>query len=181
MAQPLATSLPPARPSVSVSTKYLKTEHVHSLACDPKGKRNPSVFQPRIISCVFAILHLCLLKYYRQRKSCSSCREKLCITQFFFLLFSYVSSFWNLEAWLYMFLLFFFVFFYLCSLSCPSFYSFLLFFLFPALFTPSLFIHFIFWSPLFFPFQICSPFFSLFSILSAPPLCAITIGTVLFL
>ena len=100
---------------------------------------------------------------------------------FFFLLFSYVSSFWNLEAWLYMFLLFFFVFFYLCSLSCPSFYSFLLFFLFPVLFTPSLFIHFIFWSPLLFPFQICCPFFSLFSILSAPPLCAITIGSVLFL
>ena len=56
---------------------------MHSLACDPKGKRNPSVFQPRIISCVFAILHLCLLKYSRQRKSCWSCREKLCITQFF--------------------------------------------------------------------------------------------------
>ena len=72
-----------------------------------------------------------------------------------------------------------------CSPSCLPFYSFLLFFLLPVLFSPSLFIHFIFWSPLLFSFQICYPFFSFFfsyySILSASPSSSITIQSVLFL
>ena len=51
-----------------------------------------------------------------------------------------------------------------CSLSCPSFYSFLLFVLFPALFSPSVYSLF-FWHPLLFSFEICYPFFSLFLLL----------------
>ena len=47
------------------------------------------------------------------------------------------------------------------SLSCPSFSSFLPFVLFPDLFSPSLFIHFIFWSP-FFSDLLSFLFFSLF-------------------
>ena len=52
---------------------------------------------------------------------------------FFFVLFLYISSFWNLEICSYRFHLSFPVFFF-CSLSCPPFYSFLFFFLFPVLF-----------------------------------------------
>ena len=93
--------------------------------------------------------------------------------RFFFLLFSYVSLSKNLDIWS------------LCSLSCPSFYSFLLLFTLHVLFSPSLFINFIFWSPLLFSFQICYPFFSFlfsyYSILSACPSCSITIQSILFL
>ena len=61
------------------------------------------------------------------------------------------------------------------TLFYSSFYS--LFYFLP------LFIHFIFWSPLLFSFQICYPFFSLsyYSVLSASPLCSIPIQSVLFL
>ena len=58
---------------------------------------------------------------------------------FFFLLFFYISSFWNLEISCYLFLLFFPSFVPFCSLSYSSFYSFLLFFLFPVLFSPSVY------------------------------------------
>ena len=82
------------------------------------------------------------------------------------------------------------------SVVICSFCSFLLFsplYLFhPTLFYSSfyslfcflpLFIHFIFWSPLLFSFQICYPFFSLsyYSVLSASPLGSIPIQSVLFL
>ena len=64
----------------------------------------------------------------------------------------------------------------LCSLSCPLFYSFLLFFLVRVLFFPFLFLFTLF-SPLF-SFQICYLFFSFlfsyYSILSASPLCFVT-------
>ena len=52
-----------------------------------------------------------------------------------------------------------------CSLSCSTFYSFLLFFLFPVLFSSTLLIYFIFWSPSLFSFQTCCSFFSLFKLL----------------
>ena len=103
-----------------------------------------------------AVLHLCLLRYSPQHKSCWSCRLQLYVTQIFlFPLFPYffILEFRNLFLSIPSVLscvLF-------CSLSCPS-YSFLLFFLFPVLFVHSLFIHFIFWSPLLFSFQICYPF-----------------------
>ena len=64
----------------------------------------------------------------------------------------------------------------LCSLSCPLFYSFLLFFLVCVLFSPFLCLFTLF-SPLF-SFQICYLFFSFlfsyYSILSASPLCFVT-------
>ena len=49
-----------------------------------------------------------------------------------------------------------------CSLSCPSFSSF--YYLFSS---PPLFIHYIFWSPFLFSFQICYPFFSLYPLLDS--------------
>ena len=106
----------------------------------------------------------------------------ICHSNFSFSSF-FISLFWNLEICSSLFLLFIPVFF--SALSCPSFYSFLLLFLLPVLFSPSLFIHFIFWSTLLFSFQICYPFFSFLfshnSILSSSPLCPITIQSVLFL
>ena len=78
---------------------------------------------------------------------------------FFFLLFLFFLYFFILQFWN-MFLSVPSVF---CSL-CLLFNSFLLFFLFPVLLSPSLLIPFIFWStiqPQLFSFQICCPLFSL--------------------
>ena len=101
----------------------------------------------------------CLLTYSPQHKSCSSCWQ-LYIGVFF--LSPLFLCFFNLEFRNLLLsvpsVLSCVIFF---SLSCPSFYSFLLFFLFPVLFSPSV----IFWSPLLFSFQICYPFFSLFLLL----------------
>lgn len=83
----------------------------------------------------------------------------------FFLPFFYISSFWNLEIYLYMFLLLFFVFFSAPYLVHPSstFYS-----SFCSLFSSlPLFIHLIFWSPLMFSFLICHPFFLFMLLYSA--------------
>ena len=66
-----------------------------------------------------------------------------------------------------------------CSLSCPSFFSFLLFFLFPVLFSPCLFPDL---SCFLFKSAILSFLFSYYSVLSASLLCSITIiQSVLFL
>ena len=95
-----------------------------------------------------AVLYLCLLRYSPQHISCGSCRLLLYVTQIFlFSLFPYffVLEFKNLFLSIPSVLSY--VLFW--SLSCPSFSSFLPFVLFPDLFSPSLFIHFIFWSPFF--------------------------------
>ena len=94
--------------------------------------------------------------------SCWSCRLLLYVTQIFLsplFLYFFVLEFRNLflsVPSVLSYVLF-------CSLSCPSFYSFLLFVLLPVLFSPSLFIHFIF-CYLFFTLL-----FSYYSILSASP------------
>ena len=110
-----------------------------------------------------AVLHLCLLRCSPQHKSCWLCRLRFYVTQIFLFplfLYFFILEFRNLFLSIPSVLscvLF-------CSLSCPS-YSFLLFFLLPVLFVHSLFIHFIFWSPLLFSFQLCYPFFSFFLLL----------------
>ena len=108
------------------------------------------------------------LEAFPQHKSCSSCRQMPYVTLFFISPFFFVSSIQNLKIWIQnlkicsLFLLFFPVFFCALYLFHPvlfysSFYSL-------CCFLP-LFIHFIFWSPLLFSFQICYPFFSLFLLL----------------
>ena len=98
------------------------------------------------------------LEVFYQHKSCWSCRQLLYVTLFFISpLFIY---FFNLEfqsllspvtfSALYLFH---------SILVYSSFYSLFCFLL--------LFIHFIFWSPLLFSFQICYPFFSLFLLLDS--------------
>ena len=74
---------------------------------------------------VLAVLHLCLLRYSPHHKSCWSCRLQLYATQIFFLLFFYISLFWNLEICSYLFLLFFPMFLFALYLDHPSilFYS----------------------------------------------------------
>ena len=105
----------------------------------------------------------CLLTYSPQHKSCSSCWQ-LYIGVFF--LSPLFLCFFNLEFRNLLLsvpsVLSCVIFF---SLSCPSFYSFLLFFLFPVLFSPSVYSLFLFCSPLLFSFQICYPFFSVFLLL----------------
>ena len=102
------------------------------------------------------------LEVFPRHKSCWSCRQLLHITLFFIsplFLSLFNLEFQNLLSSLPSVLscvLF-------CSLSFIS-YSFLLFFYSLFCFLP-LFIHFIFWSPLLFSFQICYPFFSLFLLL----------------
>ena len=94
-----------------------------------------------------------------QHKCCWLCRQLLYVS-FFFLLFF---CFFNLEISdlllsvpsVFSWILF-------CSLSCPSFSSF--YYLFSS---PPLFIHYIFWSPFLFSFQICYPFFSLYPLLDS--------------
>ena len=91
------------------------------------------------------------------------------------------SVFSNLEICSDLFLRFFPVFFSALYLAHPSI---LFFLLLPVLSSPSLFTHFIFWSPLMFSFQICYPFsflFSYYSIHVVSPLCSIAIQSVLFL
>ena len=108
----------------------------------------------------------------------NSCRS----LSFFFMLFLYISSFWNLEICSYLSLLFFSVFFpaiYLVHPSILSYYSFYsMFYSLPlCLFTSfsDLPYCFIFISAVF------SFLFSYSSILSASPLCSITAQYVLFL
>ena len=116
-----------------------------------------------------AVLHLRLLRYSPQHISCWSCRLLLYVTQIF--LFSLFPCFFVLEfrnLFLSVPSVLSCVLF--CSLSCPSLSSFLLLVLLPDLFSPSLFIHFIFWSP-FFSNLLSFLFFlfSYYSILSASP------------
>ena len=120
------------------------------------------------------------LEVFPQHKSCWSCRQLLYVTLFF--IFPLFLCLFNLE-------------FQNLLLSVPSVlsFSFLLTIfsiqLFSTLFSIpcsffSLFIHFIFWSPLLFSFQICYPFFLFsynYSVLPASPLCSIPIQSVLFL
>ena len=124
------------------------------------------------------------LEVFSQHKSCWSCRLQLYATEIYLspvFLYFFILEFRNLFLSVPSVLSC--VLFY--SLSCPSFYSFLPFFLLPVLFSPSLFIRFIFWTLLLFSFQICCPFFSFlfsnYSILSTSLLCSITIQSVLFL
>ena len=143
-----------------------------------------NVFSSHHPLAVLVVLHLCILRYSPQHKSCWSCRLQLYVTQIFlspFFLYFFILKFRNLFLSVPPVLSC--VFF--CSLSPPPFYSFLLFFLLRVLSSSSLFIHFVFWFPLLFSFQICYPFFSFpfsyYSILSASPLRSITIHSVLFL
>ena len=121
---------------------------------------------------VLVVLHLCLLRYAPQHKSCWSFRHQLYATQFFLSPLIYTSLFWNLE---------------ICSLSDPPTLSCVLLCSLLYLTHPSvlfyssfcsllcfllLFIHFIFWSSLLFS-SIFSFLFSYYSILSASPFCSI--------
>ena len=143
----------------------------YSRRCFGLSRQENSWTSIGVIVAVFAVLHLCLLRSSPQHKSCWSCRQLLYVTQFFLSpLFLY---FFNLEfrnlllsvPFVLSCVLF-------CFLSCPSFYSFILFFLFPVFCFLPLFIHFISWSPLFsFPICYFSFLFSYYSILSASPLC----------
>ena len=86
---------------------------------------------------------------------------------FFFLLFLFFLYFFILQFWNMFLSVPSVLFFCFCSL-CLLFNSFLLFFLFPVLLSPSLLIPFIFWStiqPQLFSFQICCPLFSLLLVL----------------
>ena len=110
------------------------------------------------------------LEVFLQHKSCWLCRQLLYIILFFIsplFLCLFNLEFQNLLLSVLSVLS--------CVLFCFSFYS--LFCFLP------LFIHFIFWSPLLFSFQICYLFFSLFLLLCSVSslLCSITIQSVLFL
>ena len=132
---------------------------------------------------VLVVLQLFLLRHSPQHKSYWSCRLQTYVTQIFlaplflyFFILELINLFLSVPSVLSCVLFY--------CLSFPSFYSFLLFFQFPVLFSLSVYLIF-FWSSLLFSFQICSPFFSFFfsyySILYASPLCSITIQSVLFL
>ena len=125
-----------------------------------------------------SILVLATVTLFTFHKSCRSCGSSLVSFEvfpqqnlvdradncyrslyFLFLLFFYVYSIWNFKIFCYQFVVFFPVFLsalyiFHPTLAFSSFYS--LFCFLP------LFIHFIVWSPLLFPFQICYSFFSLF-------------------
>ena len=102
------------------------------------------------------------LEVFLQHKSCWLCRQLLYIILFFIsplFLCLFNLEFQNLLLSVPSVLscvLF-------CSLSFPS-YSFLLFFLFPVLFSPSVYSLY-FQNSVLFSFQICCPFFSLFLLL----------------
>ena len=85
---------------------------------------------------VLAVLQFCLLRYFPRTNLVDHADNCYTSLDYFFLLFFYVSS-QNFKTCCYLFLLFFPVFF--SALSFPSFYSFLLFFLFPVLFSPSVY------------------------------------------
>ena len=96
---------------------------------------------------------------FPQHKSCWSCRQLLYVPLFF--ISSLFLCLFNLESVV------------ICSFCSFLFFS-PLYIFHPTLFYSSfysmscflpLFIHFIFWSPLLFSFQICYPFFSLFVLL----------------
>ena len=151
--------------------RILHSFRYYSRRCFGLSRQENSWTSIGVIVAVFAVLHLCLLRSSPQHKSCWSCRQLLYVTQFFLSpLFLY---FFNLEfrnlllsvPFVLSCVLF-------CFLSCPSFYSFILFFLFPVFCFLPLFIHFISWSPSFsFPICYFSFLFSYYSILSASPLC----------
>ena len=121
------------------------------------------------------------LEVFSQHKSCWSCRQLLYVTLFFIsplFLCLFNLEFQNLLLSVPSVLscvLF-------CSLSFPS-YSFLLFFLFPVLFSPSVYSLYFLISliVLYFKSVILSFLFSSYSVLSASPLYSITIQSVLFL
>ena len=81
---------------------------------------------------VLVVFHLCLLRYSPQQKSCWSCRQLLCVIQFF--LSPLFLCFFNLEFRNLLLSVSSVLF---CSSSCPSLYSFLLFSLLSVLFSPT--------------------------------------------
>ena len=130
---------------------------------------------------VLVVLDFCLLRYFPSRNLVDPADNCYTSLYFLFLLFFYVYSIQNFKICCYLFLLFSPVFY---SALCPfhpilfdcSFYS--LFCFLP------LFIHFFYSDlPYCFLFKSVIPsfLFSFYSVLSASPLCSITIQSVLFL